>query len=480
MSDSGSSAVLFCEPDPVLTARPSLRKYLRYLLFFGPGAVLASMTIGQGQLILGPQIGAWAGYALLWLITLNIGSYLICYVGTRFTMLSGISVMDVFALKTRRGWINWLLIGIMAIFVPTFAATIITTLGKSLEWIFGGGHYLFWGISFSVLAALLALLGRYKLLEVSQAFFVAVLGVGAIASVALLRPDLLDLLPNFFRIGNVPSYPGWVDTVPDFTKTPIPLSMMGYLGTLTISIVPLVGYLGWVKVKKWGIFRGSEDPAALSQRLFSRYKEKGAIDYLPEDRQQLRMSRLHLRPLMVDLAIAFLIVSLVSAAYMIAGADRLGRDIPTDVELIKRQAVIFSDMASWLKPLYQVSVAFALFGTVYSAFEAATRMLYETTRTIRPTAGRLSYKRFMLYFLVYVLSLGIPLALLMASGLSVLLVLSITLLFIGVIGVIIYGVGAVYITQRVLPAAYRLHPLSLAAAVVGVLLLCIPLLYLFL
>jgi len=90
---------------------------------------LASMTIGQGQLILGPQIGAWAGYALLWLITLNIGSYLIAYVGSRFTLLSGISLMDIFAIKTRRGWVNWLLISIMAIFVPAFAATIITTLG---------------------------------------------------------------------------------------------------------------------------------------------------------------------------------------------------------------------------------------------------------------------------------------------------------------------------------------------------------------
>jgi len=100
----------FPEPPDVIRQKPSLRKYLRYLLFFGPGAILASMTIGQGQLILGPQIGAWAGYALLWLITLNIGSYVIAYIGTRFSMLSGISIMDMFALKTRGGWLNWLII----------------------------------------------------------------------------------------------------------------------------------------------------------------------------------------------------------------------------------------------------------------------------------------------------------------------------------------------------------------------------------
>ncbi|MGC9307626.1 MAG: Nramp family divalent metal transporter [Thermoplasmatota archaeon] len=469
----------FPEPPDVIRQKPSLRKYLRYLLFFGPGAILASMTIGQGQLILGPQIGAWAGYALLWLITLNIGSYVIAYIGTRFSMLSGISIMDMFALKTRGGWLNWLIIGIMAIFVPTFAAAIITTLGHSLAWIFGVGHYLFWGVSFSLLAGVLALLGRYKVLEASQAFFVAVLGIGAVASVVMLQPDLFEVLPHFLSIGDVPDYPAWVDTVPDFTKTPIPLSMLGYLGTLTISIVPLVGYLGWIKVKGWGIFRGSSNPDGLSERLFSRYRQQGSIDYLPDDSEEVHKSRLLLRPLMVDLAVAFVIVSLVSAAYMIAGAERLGRDIPTDVELIKRQAVIFSDMASWLKPLYQVSVAFALFGTVYSAFEAASRMLFETGKTVRTGIARMPYKRFMLYFLIYVLALGIPLALLMYGGLSVLLVLSITLLFIGVVGVLIYGVSALVLTQTVLPPAYRLSWIGATLAALCIALLVVPAIFIF-
>jgi len=469
----------FPEPHDVVKRKPSVRKYLRYLLFFGPGAILASMTIGQGQLILGPQIGAWAGYALLWLITLNIGSYVIAYVGTRFTMLSGISIMDMFALKTRGGWINWLIIGIMAIFVPTFAAAIMTTLGHSLAWIFGVGHYLFWGVSFSLLAAMLALLGRYKVLEVSQAFFVAVLGIGAVASVAVLRPDLFEILPHFLSIGDVPGYPAWVDTVPDFSKTPIPLSMLGYLGTLTISIVPLVGYLGWIKVKRWGIFRDSPDPDGLSERLFSRYRQDGGIRYLPDGSEEIHKSRLLLRPLMVDLAVAFVIVSLVSAAYMIAGADRLGQNIPTDVDLIKRQAVIFSDMAGWLKPLYQVSVAFALFGTVYSAFEAASRMLYETGKTVRAGIGRLPYKRFMLYFLIYVLALGIPLAVLMYTGLSVLLVLSLTLLFIGVVGVVIYGVAALVMTQTVLPPAYRLTRTGAVVAAACIALLVLPAVFFF-
>ncbi|KAA0002774.1 MAG: hypothetical protein FE044_02450, partial [Thermoplasmata archaeon] len=93
--------IRFPEPDEVLKAKPSLKKYLRYLLFFGPGAIIASVTIGQGQLILGPQIGAWARDRLLWIITLSFGSYFLAYVAIRFTLISGINLVDLFALKLK-------------------------------------------------------------------------------------------------------------------------------------------------------------------------------------------------------------------------------------------------------------------------------------------------------------------------------------------------------------------------------------------
>ncbi|MBS3777709.1 MAG: Nramp family divalent metal transporter, partial [Candidatus Thermoplasmatota archaeon] len=239
---SSDEKISYPPADPVLTEKPSFRKYLKYIGFFGPGAVVASLTIGQGQLILGPQIGAWAGLALLWLVMVNVGSYIIAYVSLRFSMLSGIGLMDLFAIKTKKGWFNWLLLIIMLIFIPVFAASIITTLGQSLAWIFGFGNYLFWGISMSLIAAVLVLLGRYRLLEVSQAIFVAVLAIGAIVSVLLLSPapDIVEIGSNLFSIGqNIPdSYPAWVDQVHGFQKTPIPLTMLGYLGTLTFTLIP--------------------------------------------------------------------------------------------------------------------------------------------------------------------------------------------------------------------------------------------------
>jgi Mn2+/Fe2+ NRAMP family transporter len=482
MTKNKKDLITYPDPDPVLLEKPSIRKYIKYLSFFGPGAIVASLTIGQGQLIIGPQIGAWAGFALLWLISLSIGSYIIAYVSCRFTMLSGINVMDLFAIKTKKGWFNWIIIIIMLIFIPIFTASIMTTLGQAIQWIVGVGHYLIWGVSFCLLAGILVLLGRYKLLEHTQAFFVGILAIGALFSVFYIKPDLLEILPNYLLIGqNVPnSYPQWVNQVEGFSKTPIPLVMLGFLGTLTFTLITLIGYLGWIKVKKWGIFKDQEDPNNFSEKLFNSFQKNGKITYLPDDEKEITKSRILLKPLLIDLSIAFIIVSIVSSAYMIAGKYLLGPQeiLPSDVDLIKTQGIIFSNIASWLEPLFKISVFFALFGTVYAGFEAATRMLFETGKTINIKIKNIQYKRFMLYLLIYILVLSIPLAYLMYLGLSVILMLSITLLFIGVFGVIIYGIGVIYLSQKVLPKKYKLGKINLVLSIIAILLLIIPFIFL--
>ncbi len=475
--------IKFSEPDDILKEK-SFKKYLKYFIFFGPGAIIASVTIGQGQLILGPQIGAFAGYKLLWLITISAGSYFLAYVSARFILISGMSMLDLFSIKTKKGFLNWVFIIIIFIFVPLFAATIATTLGRSLQWIFGIGHYLIWGIAFSILAALLVVLGRYKIVEYTQAFFVAVLAIGAIVSVIMIKPDLLDIFPHFFMIGDAPKqYPQWVldyfESVGEEPK-PIPLIMLGYVGTLTVTIITLASYTGWVKLKKWGIFKNKENPEDFSRKIFSIFKRGGKINYLPKEEKEIRKAKMLLKPSAIDITLAFVIVAIVSAAYMIAGAHLLPPQgkLPSDVSLLKEQAVIFSSIASWLKPLYQISVFFALFGTVYAGFEAVSRMLYETMSAVSKRIEKTSYDRFTLYLLIYILSTGIPLAILGAMGLSIILMLSITLLFIGVVGVIIYGIGCVYLSQKVLPNEYKMSKIAFIMSILSILLLFVPFLVL--
>jgi len=469
-----SEKIEFPEPDEVLIEKPSIKKYLRYLLFFGPGAIIASVTIGQGQLILGPQIGAWAGYKLLWLITISFASYLIAYMGARFMLLSGISVIDLFAIKTKKGFLNWIFLFIIFIFLPLFVAAITTTLGQSMAWIFGVGHYLIWGILTCIFAAVLAIVGRYRIIEFSQAIFVAVLGIGAVISVAMLKPDLMEIIPNYFMVGNAPSYPSWVlNEYPSLAEKPVPLIMLGYLGTLTVSLVTLVGYLGWVKVKRWGIFKDKENPDAFSHTLLEKFRRSGKIDYLPGDSKEIRKAKTLLKPLLLDIMLSFIIVAIASSAYMIAG-QRLGHNIPSDINLLREQAIIFSSIAQWLKPLYQLSVFFALFGTVYGGFEAVSRMVYETGKDLSKRIERMDYRKFMVYMMIYMLVSGIPLAILGYYGLSIILMLSITLLFIGVVGVVIYGIGTLYLSQKYLPEEYKMGKMATLISAIFLILFIVP------
>jgi len=482
--------ISYPEPEKVLNEKPSFKKYLKYLLFFGPGAIVASMTIGQGQLILGPQIGAWAKFGLLWLITANIASYIFCYIGTRFTMLSGINIMDIFSYKTRKGWFNWLILIIVMIFLPIFTATIITTVGQSLAWIITGSVdtvlYLVFGIGICLLAAFLILYAKYKFLEFVQAFFIVVLGVGAVISAVLVlssvtNVDYIDMFASFFKIGNTPSYPIWVDNVAGFTKTPVPMLMLGYLGTLTISMIPLVGYFGWIKIKRWGIFKDKKDPEKFEDEQFKAFKkDKGNITFLPETSDEIKKSKKLMIPLKIDLAIAFLVVSVVSAAYVICGRFLLGPQadgsylLPNNIDLIKQQAVIFTNLSPILKPLFQISVFFAFFGTIYAGFEAAARMVRQTSKNIIPKIGAMRYKRYLTFLILYVLGFGIPLSIMIYKGLSFMLILSVTLLFIGVICVLLYGVAVVYMSQKVLPEKYKLGPIGLTLGIIGIILMIIP------
>ena len=55
------------------------------------------MTIGAGNVILVPRVGAWAtpGYSTLWIITFAMTTKgFVTYMATRYSLLSGEHIMD--------------------------------------------------------------------------------------------------------------------------------------------------------------------------------------------------------------------------------------------------------------------------------------------------------------------------------------------------------------------------------------------------
>jgi hypothetical protein len=104
-------------------------------------------------------------------------------------------------------------------------------------------------------------------------------------------------------------------------------------------------------------------------------------------------------------------------------------------------------------------------------------MVYDTGYEISATIQQLPYKKFMGYLLVYILITGIPLAVAGYYGVSIILMLSLTLLFTGVIGVIIFGIGTIYFTQKILPEEYKLGILGVTSIIIALVLMSIPALF---
>src|SRR5437773_7506459 len=71
---------------PALTSRNPFA----WLTFFGPGAVIASLTIGAGELIFSSRAGAVFGYRVLWFFVVILAlKWVLAFATARHMVLSG-------------------------------------------------------------------------------------------------------------------------------------------------------------------------------------------------------------------------------------------------------------------------------------------------------------------------------------------------------------------------------------------------------
>ena len=80
--------MVFCTNPKTTTLQPETIEYppvspdlsgswTRLLRVFGPGAIIASVTVGTGETIFAPRVGALFGYAMLWVILATVPSFLV-------------------------------------------------------------------------------------------------------------------------------------------------------------------------------------------------------------------------------------------------------------------------------------------------------------------------------------------------------------------------------------------------------------------
>jgi len=402
----------------------SNRQYLSYLKYFGPGAVIACMTIGAGDVVLAPRIGAWAVplYSALWIITFAmITKLLTAYLATRYSLLSGEHIMTLFSRVQPRGWINILSLIIGFALLPFMIATFLTILGNVLTVFTGIGDFVIWGVGLGLAIALFGLLSSYRIIEKIQLVFVIFLSFGAIIAVVVVHPDWFSMLKNLFT-PQIPTVASWV-TAEDIIAVPVMLQLAAIYGTMHGAYADFTAYISW-----WRL-RVQEKKVALKSEIMSGLK--------------------------VDLVVSFLIVAIFMIAFLAAGVVILGKNqlVPNGVDLISQQQNIYSVISPFVgNYLYPIAMVGVIAGSIYAGMDATPRMIKAWIDPLSARVQKVSFKRFQLYILLYLLSVSVPLMFIQKP----IILMTIYLLLTGVFGMWLLGWGALWANQKQLPKEQQL------------------------
>lgn len=368
---------------PELAPELTSGKLKDFLVFFGPGAIIASVTIGSGETVWASRSGAIFGYSMFWAFTLfAITKVVQVYSAARYMTLTGEHPMERWAvLPGPRGLFPVIVGGVMVISFPFYLSSLPIMLGTITSWVLFGDPSAYPHLIALVFIAFLiymTLKQSYELLEKAQTTLVGVMLLVMLVATIAARPDwgaaaAGAVIPTF------PAYPDWVADNPAFSGRTLIVEMVAYMGVMGGGVQDYVGYVGMLREKAWGLIgkRETVDDAPAQ------------IETTPEN---LALGKAWLKAPLTDTVVSFSTVVLFTAAFLILGATLLHpREIvPSGMDLYNHQVVFLTELHTnptvqvLLSALYKAGVFFAIFGTVYGAYELYVRTAHESVRVIRP------------------------------------------------------------------------------------------------
>jgi hypothetical protein len=394
-------------PTPIPRALVS-QNPLEWLRVFGPGAVIASLTIGTGELIFSSRGGAIFGYSILFpFLLICLLKWTLAYSAARHMVISGAHPFERWMDLPigPRGWMTILFFLLAAALIPVWVSFHSSVLGDLLAGLTGTKQYLggatihLWGAGLLVGVLALALAGGYAALEKIQLVIVTAMLVAVVATLILFQPDWLELLGGFV----VPQrfeFPAWLrnDTRPavkQIADAPVWVELSLYVGAVGGAGYDYLAYASYIRDKQWGNAGSTnaqngpnEKPSpGLSPAVRDRERalEPGAVSAPVLDDTVLRQ---WIRAPLIDCTLSFVIVLIFSAVFVALGKLVLGPEhqIPADGAFWEHQAQFVTHIHRWLYPLYVVAVFLAMWGTLYGTLEVAPTILRETALALG--AGR--------------------------------------------------------------------------------------------
>lgn len=408
--------------------------WFRLLRVFGPGAVIASVTVGTGETIFAPRLGAMFAYQVLWVIALAaIAKGVLVYTGARHLVLTGDHPMQAWArLPGPRGWFPALLGAVAVLSFPMWVAALSDALASLCVWITGVGQGHPWGrplwsTAIIVTAMFLSIIQTYNIVERVSTAFLGLKIFFILLAILAIGPDWSAALAGFVT-PVVPTYEPWIARgYPDLAREPSFFHLAVFVGVIGGGVQDYVGYVGMMREKPWG--RG--------------------VGWL--------------RAPLVDVGCSFLCVLLLTSCFMILGASVLypAMQVPTDQDLYSRQSQFLGLLHPSLVTVYKAGIFFALFGAIYGMFELYARTTYEPLRAVWPTV-RWDYAR--VRFWVTFCS-GAGALLLLWTGLQTVAIVKITSPISGVMGCGLWCLAMLWVDRTRVHPAHRMSVTLLALTI---------------
>ena len=374
------------------------------LTIFGPGAIIASVTIGSGETVFPSRNGAIFGYSLLWCFVLGtfIKGFQI-YSGARFMTLTGRHPLESWAeLPGPRGWFVWCMTVLSLFCMPLFLGGVlprmladfavsgvmgITTEDATLFNLYA----CLWGTAFIVVAVALTFLQSYGFLEKVQTAIVGLLLFCIVVAVVSSAPDVVALLKGLVT-PTIPQFESWVAAMPEFQHRDPWVEVIVSIGVLGGGTQDYFGYLGILREKGWGL---------MSLVGSSRERKSWEVD---TSRDNVATGKKWLRAPLIDISISFAAVLFFAICFAILGAVILHpqKIAPGGTNLLTQQAAFLVRegqspiVQTALGILYKTGIFFAFFGTIHGAYELYTRTTHECLIVALPGLRKVPLKKFRL------------------------------------------------------------------------------------
>jgi len=396
-------------PPPEALRRLRLRSFW---LFFGPGAIVACVTIGSGETVFASRGGAIFGYALLWCFVLSaLVKAVQVYSATRFMVLTGAHPLESWAkMPGPKNWLVWFMAMVAIAWMPFWlGGGLPRMLGDFMNSLLGSPDAdaaqraffgRIWGTVFIVVAITMTLVQGYGFLEKAQTAMVAILLVCMLVAAATCHPDFAAML-NGIVTPRIPEYEEWIKEFPKIAKRDRLVEVVVYLGAIGGGTQDYLGYLGMMREKGWGMIAAAKAGPSLG---------RDTIDGSPEN---IRRARSWMRAPQLDTGISFGVMLIFTLCFAVLGAAILHPQqiVPEGSQLLTHQAdfLVRPDQSEFLQSLlvwvYRTGVFFAIFGTIYGAYELYTRTIRECLTAAIPRLRSVPLVKFRI---ATVLWCGIP------------------------------------------------------------------------